>query len=99
MKRKRADDDSDDEGFDISNLKNTSGTGHSKVEGKASAAKTDAERRMYEAVRKQGRLTKVEGKLGVGAGAAGDGGEYQVMGNTRDLEKMVGGQAKRSRRG
>lgn len=103
-KRKRGAEDSDDDNdFDISRLKNTSGTGHSKVEGKASAAKTDAERRMYEAVRKQGRLTKVEGKLGVGAGAGAAGGadgEYQVMGSVRELEKMVGGGGggKRSRK-
>lgn len=75
-KRKRADDSSGDE-MDAP-----------KALGKASAAKTDAERRMYEAVRKQGRLTKGEGKMGAMAG--GDG-EYQVMSSTKDLEKMVGG--------
>ncbi len=61
---------------------------------------------MYEAVRKQGRLTKVGGMMGEFAGGdkkqktgfgvdpsklSGGGGDYQVVGGG-DLEKLVGGQ-------
>ena len=55
--------------------------------GKSSAAKTDIEKRMYAAVRKQGRLTRVDGKMAAGGGDA----EYQVALSGRDLEKMVAG--------
>jgi ATP-dependent RNA helicase DDX31/DBP7 len=88
-KRKRGDDESEDE-MDEEEMLAAASKG-----GKSSAAKTDTERRMYEAVRKQGRLTKVGGKLAAGGGDA----EYQVATGGRDLEKMVKGRgAVRNRR-
>ncbi|WVR04724.1 hypothetical protein IAU60_001735 [Kwoniella sp. DSM 27419] len=67
--------------------------------GKELTARNETERRMYEAVRKQGRMIKSGGKLGeqrtnqkggnrVTLGGAG--GEFQVFG-TSELERMVSG--------
>jgi hypothetical protein len=42
---------------------------------------------MYEAVRKQGRLTKVGGRMAAGGGDA----EFQVAMSGKDLEKLVAG--------
>jgi ATP-dependent RNA helicase DDX31/DBP7 len=50
--------------------------------GKETTARNETERRMYEAVRKQGRLVKAGGVL------AATGGDFQVA-DTRALEKMV----------
>ncbi|WVQ98175.1 hypothetical protein IAU59_005297 [Kwoniella sp. CBS 9459] len=64
--------------------------------GKELTARNETERRMYEAVRKQGRMIKSGGKLGEFAGKpkragnAGGGGEFQVFG-TSELERMVAG--------
>ncbi|WVW78317.1 hypothetical protein I302_100271 [Kwoniella bestiolae CBS 10118] len=71
--------------------------------GKELTARNETERRMYEAVRKQGRMIKSGGKMGEFAGvnknskkqgmmggAAGGGGEFQVYG-TSELERMVAG--------
>lgn len=76
-----------------------------KKGGKELTARTETERRMYEAVRKQGREIKSGGQLGR-YGAAGEqdgkkkggakkgqgagGGEFQVMG-TGELERMLAG--------
>lgn len=66
--------DSDDD-FDVTNVK-----GNKKKE-------TDVERRMYEAVRKQGRSVRADGKLGELGNDA-----YQVYGGgSMDLEKLVSG--------
>ncbi|OCF58693.1 ATP-dependent RNA helicase DBP7 [Kwoniella mangroviensis CBS 10435] len=68
--------------------------------GKELTARNETERRMYEAVRKQGRMIKSGGKLGEFAGSNknkkqhmssnGGGGEFQVYG-TSELERMVSG--------
>ncbi len=66
----------------------------------ASSALTETERRMYSAVRRQGRLTKSDGKMGMSVGGGGegrnrvrvDGGEFQVVGGAErggELERMV----------
>ncbi|CAK9786379.1 DEAD-domain-containing protein [Cutaneotrichosporon oleaginosum] len=65
-KRKRADSDDEEE----------------RKGGKELTARNETERRMYEAVRKQGRLVKAGGVL------AATGGDFQVA-DTRALEKMV----------
>nr|ODN89506.1 ATP-dependent RNA helicase DBP7 [Cryptococcus depauperatus CBS 7841] len=60
--------------------------------GKELTARNETERRMYEAVRKQGRTLKSGGKLGVFSGKAdkdtGAGGEFHVV-NHRELEKLI----------
>ncbi|WWC59585.1 uncharacterized protein I303_102142 [Kwoniella dejecticola CBS 10117] len=71
--------------------------------GKELTARNETERRMYEAVRKQGRTIKSGGQLGEFAGnkgrrttngssmsTGGGGGEFQVYG-TSELERMVSG--------
>ncbi|WVQ83163.1 hypothetical protein IAT38_005301 [Cryptococcus sp. DSM 104549] len=70
--------------------------------GKETTARNETERRMYEAVRKQGRTIKSGGKLGEfagknkggkgasGGGGGGGGGEFHVVG-TSELERMVSG--------
>ncbi|KAK8847496.1 hypothetical protein IAR55_005354 [Kwoniella newhampshirensis] len=90
-KRKRAtaggsDDEDDDE------------EGEEAVKGgKESTARNETERRMYEAVRKQGRMVRSGGKMGAFAGnnnkpaaANGSGSEFHVV-NTGELERMVAG--------
>lgn len=57
-----------------------------KKGGKETTARNETERRMYEAVRKQGRQYKSGGALGAFSGNAG--GEFHVM-DTSALEKMV----------
>lgn len=71
-KRKREGEDSDEDG-------------EKKKGGKETAARNETERRMYEAVRKQGRQFKTGGVLGA---AGGGGGDYQVA-DTKALEKLV----------
>ncbi|KAL1406971.1 ATP-dependent RNA helicase dbp7 [Vanrija albida] len=68
--------------------------------GKETTARNETERRMYEAVRKQGRLHKSGGTLGAYSGEAGrnkggrssaaatSGGEFQTL-DTSELEKLV----------
>lgn len=69
-KRKRNGEDSDDD---------------DKPKGKESTARNETERRMYEAVRKQGRQFKSAGASGVfGAG----GSEFQVMASS-DIGRMA----------
>lgn len=63
----------------------------SKWERDDDEGKMDAEKRMQEAVRQQGRLTKRAGVLGV-VGA----GDFQVGMSTNELEKMAGGFGKGS---
>ncbi|WWC68063.1 uncharacterized protein I206_101982 [Kwoniella pini CBS 10737] len=70
--------------------------------GKELTARNETERRMYEAVRKQGRMIKSGGKLGefngtnkrrqsnLGSSGGAGGGEFQVYG-TSELERMVSG--------
>ncbi|ODO08650.1 ATP-dependent RNA helicase DBP7 [Cryptococcus wingfieldii CBS 7118] len=69
--------------------------------GKELTARNETERRMYEAVRKQGRTLKSGGKLGVFAGGKGSsggaqrggaasGGEFHVV-DTGELERLVSG--------
>lgn len=75
-----------------------------KPKGKEATARNETERRMYEAVRKQGRLHKSGGALGAYSGkqsasanasartgGGGGGGEFQVM-DTSALERMATGQ-------
>lgn len=66
-KRKRADDDDEED---------------ERKGGKETTARNETERRMYEAVRKQGRLVKAGGVL------AATGGDFQVA-DTSALEKMA----------
>ncbi|WWD21587.1 hypothetical protein CI109_106073 [Kwoniella shandongensis] len=68
--------------------------------GKEATARNETERRMYEAVRKQGRMVRSGGKMGAFAGnnnkpaaANGAGSEFHVF-NTGELEKMVAGKRK-----
>lgn len=64
--------------------------------GKELTARNETERRMYEAVRKQGRTIKSGGKLGEFSGkgqnkgqkAAATGGEFHIV-NTGELERLV----------
>ncbi|WOO85047.1 ATP-dependent RNA helicase DBP7 [Vanrija pseudolonga] len=64
--------------------------------GKETTARNETERRMYEAVRKQGRLVKSGGTLGAYSGerkggkssAAATSGEFQTL-DTSELEKLV----------
>jgi ATP-dependent RNA helicase DDX31/DBP7 len=87
-KRKRGDDDDDDdEGEDEAEMRAAASAG------KSAGAKTDIEKRMYEAVRKQGRLTKVGGRMAAGGGDA----EFQVAMSGRDLEKLVAGDGGRGK--
>lgn len=72
-KRKREDGDDDEQ---------------PKKGGKETTARNETERRMYEAVRKQGRQFKSGGALGAFSGNAG--GEFHVP-DTSSLEKMVNG--------
>ena len=63
----------------------------SKWEQHDDEGKMDAEKRMQEAVRKQGKLTKRGGVMGdVGTG------DYQLGGGSAELERMVNGFAKKS---
>ncbi|WWC86797.1 uncharacterized protein L201_001676 [Kwoniella dendrophila CBS 6074] len=92
-KRKHQDDDDDDDQEE-----------EQQSGGKELTARNETERRMYEAVRKQGRMIKSGGKLGAFAGSAtnkrkninnmmgagGASGEFQVYG-TGELERMVAG--------
>ncbi|WRT64663.1 uncharacterized protein IL334_001597 [Kwoniella shivajii] len=89
-KKRKHNDDDDEDGEDTE-----------QKGGKELTARNETERRMYEAVRKQGRMIKSGGKLGefnkikgnsrintsVGGGG---GGEFQVYG-TGELERMVSG--------
>ncbi|ORY30344.1 P-loop containing nucleoside triphosphate hydrolase protein [Naematelia encephala] len=69
-----------------------------KKQGKESTARNETERRMYEAVRKQGRAIKSGGAMGEFAGgkggqrgvSGGGGGEFQIVGGG-ELERLVGG--------
>jgi hypothetical protein len=62
-----------------------------KSVGKEGAAVTDVEKRMYEAVRKAGRMHREGGVMGEHAKKTGaSGGDYQVMG-TSELAKLVAG--------
>lgn len=54
-----------------------------RPQGKEATARNETERRMYEAVRKQGRMVKSGGALGIRGGD-----DFQVMG-AGELEKMV----------
>lgn len=68
--------------------------------GKETTARNETERRMYEAVRKQGRLVKSGGTLGAYSGESGrnkggkssagaaTSGEFQTL-DTSELEKLV----------
>lgn len=95
-KRKRNDREEDSDDDDDRHIRAMAAA--SSAGGKSAGAKTDIERRMYEAVRKQGRLSKVGGRLAAGGGDA----EFQVALGGKDLEKMVsrdkGGKAKKGRR-
>jgi ATP-dependent RNA helicase DDX31/DBP7 len=82
-KRKRGDADSSDDDQEAEEAEIRAAA----AGGKSSAAKTDIEKRMYAAVRKQGKLTKVGGKMAAGGGDA----EFQVAMSGRDLEKLVAG--------
>jgi len=90
------DDDSEDEDGDGERREKKARIPTPKLRGSA-AAQTDVEKRMYEAVRKQGRLTKVGGQMGMGAGkgradGGAGGGEFQVVNlSMGGLEKMVQG--------
>lgn len=62
-----------------------------KPVGKEGAAVTEVEKRMYDAVRKAGRMHREGGVMGEHAKKTGaSGGDYQVMG-TSELAKLAAG--------
>jgi ATP-dependent RNA helicase DDX31/DBP7 len=63
------------------------GDDEKEIGGKEQTARNDTERRMYEAVRQQGKSVKSGGTMGAFA-IAGGGSEFQVM-DSAELAKMV----------